>query len=201
MKRQARELQPYGSGGSNGVDALDLRGSGAAEYERGNRRLKFGEDGEVEMEVDGVRRNIERKRADWGLSQGKKRNAHPEEEGDVSDAATEVDEEEDRTPILDPSGSGSTVDDFPAVFTSPAISHPALFRGSGGGLPAVPQPKLSGGGRQMRGLPGRALGKTMSAPVIMGDRGGMEVDEPAESRNGLVGDGFDVGEWAEDVNF
>lgn len=201
MRRQARELQPYGSGGSNGVDALDLRGSGAAESERGNRRLKFGEDGEVEMEVDGGKRRIERSRQDWGLSQGKKRNAHPEEEaeGDISDTATEVDEEES-TPILDPSGSGSTVDEFPAVFTSPAISHPALFRGNGAGLPAVPQKKSSGGGRQMRGLPGRALTKTVSAPVIMGERG-MEVDEPSSSRKGLVGDGFDVGEWAEDVNF
>lgn len=51
----------------------------------------------------------------------------------------------------------------------------------------------------MRGLPGRALGKTMSAPVLMGGGGGMEVDVPETVQEGE--DGFNVSEWAGQTDF
>lgn len=206
-RRQARELQPYGSAESSEINALDLAGSSGAEREKGNMRLRFGENGEVEM--DGEDQSFARggrtegKKMDCGMSQGKKRGAEAEgdiPEGDVSDTATEVDEDEG-PPVV------SGADEFPPVFTSPAISHPDLFRSNR--FPAVPPAAgrragppatthMVAGGRQMRGLPGRALGKTMSAPVF-GRSSGMEVDEPAMSTLGA--DGFDVGEWAEDTDF
>jgi hypothetical protein len=48
----------------------------------------------------------------------------------------------------------------------------------------------------MKGMPGRVLGKTVSAPVGgLGGWGGMEVDG-AEGK-----DGFDVSEWAASEEF
>lgn len=185
-----RELRPYGSGDS--VTALDLAGTRGTSPER-KRRLKFGADGEVEMEEDGsggFRQKESVGREDWGFSQGKKRVAGDD---DASDTGTEVDEDE-AAPGLEPSGSvsGSTIDEFPPVFTSSTISHPALAQGDVKGRMLPPQTARLGGSRQMRGLPGRALGKTMSAPVRLG--GGMEV-EMADT------DGFDVSEWAGQTDF
>lgn len=100
-------------------------------------------------------------------------------------------------------GSTSTAntDEFPAVFTSPQITQPELFMGQGGrGLPS----------RLVKGMPGRMLGKTVSAPVgglgrwggvgvggVGSAGGGMDVDGVQEGGE----DGFDVGDWAASENF
>jgi hypothetical protein len=132
------------------------------------------------------------------LTPSKKRRG--DDEGYASDA-TEVDEEDQSagngvTPALTGSGSTATTDDFPAVFKSPRITQPELFARPGIGFPAGRLHVPGSGGRSMKGMPGRALGKAVSAPVGgLGGWGGMEVDG-AEGK-----DGFDVSEWAASEEF
>ena len=102
-------------------------------------------------------------------------------------------------PSLSCPDSSSAIDEFPPVFTSPQITQPELFaQQPTNALPARP----SRPGRRLKGIPGRALGKTVSAPVgrldggawnAGGHTGGsMDVDDQ---------DGFDVSEWAASEEF
>ncbi|WWD16272.1 hypothetical protein CI109_100698 [Kwoniella shandongensis] len=224
---RARELQPFGNyvnaestgAGSNRSveDRLGLDGGAGKSRGRG-KKLKFKPNGEVEEEEE---EEDEDDRLDWGtakqreqfhLVQSKKRRsspAEPEEGG--SDTETEIgedDDEDDNTFDTTPTpGTTSTLSsnasEFPAVFKTPALTHPELF-----GPDAGPSNRALAGGRQMRGLPGAAgrktvgWGKTMSAPVgsLSGGAGwgGMDVEMDKDEQEE---DGFDVKEWAGSENF
>lgn len=141
--------------------------------------LKFGEDGLEEEDHERTPRKLQPRRK-TGLTPSKKR----KDEG----SDTEVDEdEEDEAPVppLVFDNSTASVNDFPPVFTSPQISQPDLFATTR--KTALPS-------RLVKGMPGRNLGKTMSAPVgRLGawDDDKMDVEE----------DGFDVSEWAANEKF
>jgi hypothetical protein len=226
------ELRPYAS--NEGVDALALspRGGGAGagartsssvagrSPDRMGRKLTFGADGEVEMD-EAVGVALTRGGAGPGASGGKggesvqmvpgKKRYQEEDEDDVSDTATEVDENEDQDMSMPDlvHGSGSTVnDDFPQVFSSPQLfARPGAPLGLGGhssssgfgsgsmGPPPVPS---RFGARAVKAMPGRTLAKTVSAPVRLGGWG-MDVD--VDEQSGGVGDGFDVSEWAKGEDF
>lgn len=163
-RRSTRELQPYGSNDDPAALTTATEGSG-----RGSGRDERGHT--TSSPVRGTKRTTDQDAE--------------EEEG------TEVDEDED-PPSLDDPHPSSTMDEFPAVFTSPHLTQPELFA-----RPALPRPKAAvQGGRQMRGLPtrGRHLGKTVSAPVFghgFGGAGAQDVDMDME-------DGFDISEWAKE---
>lgn len=119
-----------------------------------------------------------------------------EEEGSdtETETGTDTDEPVQRDQGIHESAGGDT-GDFPPVFTSPQITQPELFSAQKGGLPS----------RLVRGMPGRTLGKTVSAPVgglgrwggLSGTGGeGMDVDGEAKGE-----DGFDVSDWAASENF
>lgn len=232
-----RELRPYAS--NEGVDALALspRGGGAGARtsssaaggspDRMGRRLTFGADGEVAMdEAVGAASTRGGPGAGGGnrgesvqMVPGKKR-SQEDDEDDVGDTATEVDEDEDQDMSMPDlvHGSGSTVnDDFPQVFSSPQISHPQLFArpaaslglgghssssafGSGSGAMGPPPVPSRFGARAVKAMPGRTLAKTVSAPVRLGGWG-MDVDVDVDGQSGGVGDGFDVSEWAKGEDF
>ncbi|RSH93729.1 hypothetical protein EHS25_006377 [Saitozyma podzolica] len=211
------ELRPYAS--NEGVDALALspRGGGAGagartsssvagrSPDRMGRKLTFGADGEVEMD-EAVGAALTRGGAGPGASGGKggesvqmvpgKKRYQEEDEDDVSDTATEVDENEDQDILL-----------LPSDLASPALRSPGAPLGLGGhssssgfgsgsmGPPPVPS---RFGARAVKAMPGRTLAKTVSAPVRLGGWG-MDVD--VDEQSGGVGDGFDVSEWAKGEDF
>jgi len=168
-KDEARrnELKPYAL-------TLEQQGHARSSPERQLPPLKFDEEG-MDEDNEGVqRRSPSRIRRKTGLTPSKKR----KDEG----SDTEVDE--DPEPALTFDNSAASVDDFPPVFTSPQISQPDLFATTRKSLPS----------RLVKGMPGRNLGKTMSAPV--GKMGAWNEDKMDEEE-----DGFDVSEWAASEQF
>ncbi|WVQ99088.1 hypothetical protein IAU59_006220 [Kwoniella sp. CBS 9459] len=223
---RAKELQPFYSSGSAGsssdVDGLSLSPRGAS------RRLKFGENGEVEEEeLEGGDGPLfpghaqGKKRDEVHLTAARKRRSSPAEL--TSDTETEVDEDEDNNNTSDtfahPSsssglgfGNGSGVSEFPPVFTSSAMTHPELFGNTAATSRAFPSAfKGVNAARELRGLPGArkiGFGKTMSAPVgqLGGGGWGMDVDMGSgttETGAAAAGeeDGFDIKDWAESEQF
>lgn len=222
---RSRELAPFASGSSLGAadaeDRLNLsprRGANARTSDNSpdrlqGRRLRFGKDGEVELLEGPTSAARPNAYAPIGpMVPGKKRGAEddptgtggPDEDG-FSDTATEVDEDEAGMPGMTHGHSGSTInDDFPSVFTSPAISQPELFgiRPAPKGAPGtMGPPALPSGGRQLgrttRSLPGRRLAKTVSAPVMFG-QWGMDVDMPDSEQQATQEDGFSISEWSKE---
>lgn len=82
--------------------------------------------------------------------------------------------------------------DFPPVFQSPQISQPELF---------APPPSRALPSRLVRNMPGRQLGKTVSAPVGGLGRFGRLPPQPLGDEEMDVEDGFDVSEWAASEEF
>ena len=168
-KDEARrnELKPY-------AQTLGEQAHARSSPDRQLPPLKFGEEA-MEEEGEAIqRRSPSRLRRKTGMTPSKKR----KDEG----SDTEVDEEPE--PALTFDNSASSVDDFPPVFTSPQISQPDLFATTRKTLPS----------RLVKGMPGRNLGKTMSAPV--GRMGAWN-----EDKMDVEEDGFDVSEWAASEQF
>ena len=169
------ELRPFG-------DVSGLFGSSPGDQPTSSpprRHLSFSADGTAQASGPDFPTKPIR-----GLTPSKKRR---EEELGGSDTEVEDDEDDVQTNHARGIDTTQSMDDFPPVFTSPQISQPELF--AGGGPSGLPQ-------RLVRGMPGRNLGKTVSAPV--GRLGAwadssqsMEVEE----------DGFDVSEWAASEQF
>ncbi|WVF71814.1 hypothetical protein IAT40_006622 [Kwoniella sp. CBS 6097] len=215
---RAKELQPFyssGSGSSSDVDGLSLSPRGAS------RRLKFGENGEVEEEeLEAGNGTLfpghgqPKSREQVHLTAARKRRSSPAEP--TSDTETEIDEDEDVdddtragnssggafTQPSNSSGFGSSgVSDFPPVFTSSAMTHPELFGNTAATSRAFPSAfKGVNAARELRGLPGArkiGFGKTMSAPVgqLGGGGWGMDVDMGASTGTGEApGQGSTAGE-------
>ena len=142
-----------------------------------SRSLSFNGDGIDEVNAEAPQRREPARRGRTGMTPSKKR----KDEG----SDTEVEAEEEDVPALTFAESSTSVSEFPPVFTSPRITQPDLFAPAARTLPS----------RLLKGMPGRNLGKTVSAPVgtMSGwGGGGMEVEEE---------DGFDVSEWAANEEF
>ncbi|WWC60705.1 uncharacterized protein I303_103281 [Kwoniella dejecticola CBS 10117] len=218
---RSRELQPFYSGGSDenrDVDGLSLSPRGR------NRRLRFGEDGEVvEEEEEGSlfpgsssSSSSKKTRDNINLIAARKRRSSPAEP--TSDTETEIDEDEELGisdfPSEPTTAFTSNASDFPSVFKSPAMTHPELFGPTGSTSRNFPSAFKGMNPRELRGLPGArktGFGKTMSAPVgrLGGSTwGGMDVDMDQSGGLGAGGaqveegeDGFDIKDWAENEQF
>ena len=141
-----------------------------------SRSLSFNGEGidDINPEVPAQRRPAQSERP--GMAVSKKR----KDEG----SDTEVDDDAEVVPELTFAESSTSINDFPPVFSSTQITQPDLFAPAARNLPS----------RLLKGMPGRNLGKTVSAPVgRMGawDGEAMETEE----------DGFDVSEWAANEEF
>ncbi|WWC69073.1 uncharacterized protein I206_103009 [Kwoniella pini CBS 10737] len=205
---RSRELQPFYSGGSDEnreVDGLSLSPRGK------NRRLKFGENGEVEEEIDGPlfsdsQSSTAQPRDSLHLIAARKRRSSPAEP--TSDTETEIDEDEDLELPSEPTTTfTSNASDFPSVFKSPAMTHPELFGPTGSTSKNFPSAFKGMSSRELKGLPGArktGFGKTMSAPVgkLGGNGWGTDIDM---DQSGAAGegeeDGFDIKDWAENERF
>ena len=122
-----------------------------------------------------------------------KRKEEDEEAGGGGGSETETSDVELFDDTTDQTPSAPVQDDFPPVFTSPRISQPELF------APKVVPPRL------VRNMPGRSLGKTVSAPVgrlgRYGKVGQSGTDLSAGDEDVGMEDGFDVSEWAASEDF
>ncbi|WOO83257.1 uncharacterized protein LOC62_05G006784 [Vanrija pseudolonga] len=187
------ELQPMAFGSPAQSAAVNNLGLSP----RRERSLSFTPDGEAQ--VRGLKRRDD------------------DEEGSGTDVDDDVVLPAPSTPIT---AATAGADDFPAVFTSPVISQPELFRPPPGTMAPPPLP-----GRATRSLPRRGFSKTVSAPVgRLGTFSGMDVDMPfvvgapagfapagfapagfapegAAAQEEQEEDGFDVAEWASSENF
>ncbi|WWC89655.1 uncharacterized protein L201_004580 [Kwoniella dendrophila CBS 6074] len=213
---RSKELQPFYSSGSDenkNVDGLSLSPRGQ------NRRLKFGENGEVEEEMEGPlfessSSSSGKTRENIYLTAARKRRSSPAEP--TSDTETEIGEDDDddqgnNVSTAPTTAFTSNASDFPSVFKSSAMTHPELFGPTGSTSKAFPSAFKGMNARELRGLPGAkktGFGKTMSAPVgSLGGGWGMDVDmsgQDAISTNTAQEeetDGFDIKEWAESEKF
>ncbi|ODN98300.1 hypothetical protein L198_03543 [Cryptococcus wingfieldii CBS 7118] len=210
---RARELQPFGSlSPTNSSDNLD-KDRARREFE--DIKLKFRDDGEVELEGEVERRvafgqgssaSAQRQGEKFTLTRSTKRASSPAEEDEHAGSETETsdqeDEEENRPFARTP--SFNTVESvFPPVFNTPAISHPQLFTAPNPVNPVQQPAAPSRKGRAFKGLPGgkkSALAKAYSAPVL-GGWANMEVDVPEGSeKKEEQEDGFEL-DWSKDMDF
>ncbi|WRT67521.1 uncharacterized protein IL334_004493 [Kwoniella shivajii] len=201
---RSKELQPFSSYGSDenrDVDGLSLSPRGQ------NRKLKFGENGEVIEENEGqlfpFSSTSKEGSSKTSLAAARKRRSSPAEP--TSDTETEIDDEEETYTHPVHTNLPITTSDFPPVFQSPALTQPELFDATKS--TSASHSYGNGHSRELRALPGArksGFGKAMSAPVGRLNGWGMDIDMSSHGEATSAAaeeDGFDIKEWAESEQF